>query len=313
MATMEVPAMSRAVPLNSSAGEDVASKTFHVSLRFRRLGNSKKVNASQYQIEADKALIRVSKKLLDAPELKAIGTADGEFKKWVDGICLPFDTGVRLVPKPAAEMLCAKAREFQTKRRLLVECFLAVYEAEIERARTRLGPLFNAKDYPPADWVKDQFSFSYQLLNFGVPSELANINPDIFEEEREKNARIFEEAVSLGQTMLLTTFSQMVERLKTQLEPTEDGKKRKLYDTAVTNLQEFISTFNLRNVSNYGELAAQVERAKEAVANLNTDKIRESDTLRQFVTQEMGQIEKSLQGLISTRTRKMRIGEEVLQ
>ena len=312
MATPEVAVMS-STPFSSSAGEDVASKTFHVSLRFHRLGNSKKVNANEYEIEADKALIRVSKKLLDCPELKAIGTADSEFKKWVENLCMPFDVGIRLLPKPAVEMFCAKAREFRSKRRLLVECFMAVYDGEIERARTRLGPLFNPKDYPPADWVQDQFSFSYQLLNFGVPEDLENINPDIFAEEREKAARVMEDAASLGQTMLLTTFAQMVERLKTQLEPGEDGKKRKLYDTAVTNLQEFISTFNLRNVSNYQELAQQVERARASLDNLNTDKIRESETLRQFVTQEMGSIEKSLQTMVTTRTRKMRLNEPSVQ
>ena len=300
--------MSRA-PLNSSAGEDVASKTFHVSLRFHRLGNSKKVNASEYEIEADKALIRVSKKLLDCPELKAIGTADSEFKKWVENLCMPFDVGVRLLPKPAVEMFCAKAREFRTKRRLLVDSFMAVYESEVQRSLIRLGPIGNPKDYPPADWVRDQFSFAYQLLNFGVPADLENINPDIFAEEREKAARVMEDAASLGQTMLLTTFAQMVERLKTQLEPSEDGKKRKLYDTAVTNLQEFISTFNLRNVSNYQELEEQVQRARTTLENLNTDKIRESQTLRQFVTREMGQIEQKLQGMVTTRTRKMRLNE----
>lgn len=294
-----------------AGGEAVASKTYHVVLRFHRLGNSKKVKTSQYEIEADKALIRVSKKLLDCPELQAIGSADGEFKKWVDNLCLPYDTGVRLLPKPAVELLCAKAREFQSKRRLLVDNFMAVYATEVERALTRLGPIGNAKDYAPAEWVREQFSFSYQLLNFGVPDDLKTVSPAIFAEERDKAARVMEEAASLGQTMLLTKFAEMVTRLKTQLTPGDDGKKRKLYDTAVENLQEFASTFNLRNVSNYQELAAEVERAKAAVASINTDQIRESETLRQFVTQEMGQIEQKLQAMVTTRTRKFRLNEAV--
>ena len=319
MATLEVSRMSSA-PVIPDAGEDVASKTFHVSLRFHRFGTSKKVQVSQISIvgetetnTTDKSMVSANKKILKCPELKAIETADREFGAWVDGLCLPFDTGVRLLPRPAVEIFCSKAREFTTKRKLLVQSFMAVYNTEAERGKRKLGPLGKETDYPPAEWVEDQFSFSYQFFNFGTPADLKNINPDIFAEERDKAARQLEDAASIGQTMLLTTFAEMITRLKTSLQPTEDGKKRKLYDTAVTNLQEFVSTFNLRNVSNYRELEAQVARAKEALANINTDQIKESDTLRTYVSKTMNEIEATLQPMVTTRTRKMRLNEPAVQ
>lgn len=315
-AVMEALPMPDSLPIpTATKGEDLARATYHVELKFHVLGNSKKVETDQISVvgderdATDKTLLRVSKKLLDCPELDAIRTADAEFKKWVNGKCLPYDVGVRLIRKSLAGVFHQKAREFARKRELLVDSFLAVYQTEIDRQRTRLGPLFNVKDYAPQEWVRQQFAFSYRFLNFGVPDDLESVNKEIFDQEREKAARLMQDAAEVGQTMLLTKFAEMIDRLKTQLEPGENGKKRKLYDTAVSNLREFIANWSFVNITDYSELSAQVERANSALSSVTTEQIRESATLRSYVNREIGAIEQSLQSMVGNRTRKIRLNE----
>ena len=313
MAKQELIPMSQPVPPPTPGDENVTRKALHLKLKFEKLGTSRKVKTSEIDVgDADEKLVNVSKKLLVCPELKAIAAADSELKGFIKNVCLPFpEPSVRLVPYGAVKRVTKRLREHATLRPLLVDNFMAVYESEKQRDQTRLGHLHDASDYPPADAVRAEFSFSYEWVTFGPPAELAQIAPDSFLEELDKAAKTMQSAVELGQTFLLTSFAEMVERLKTSLTPAEDGKKRKLYDTAVTNLQEFIANFDLQNVSNYRELEAQVERAKAAVATVNTDQIRESETLREFVTKEMSEIENTLQTLVVTRTRKMRLKPEV--
>jgi hypothetical protein len=42
--------------------------------------------------------LRVSKHLLDSAELKAIGRFDGEIRRFLYNICLPFEIGIHLLP-----------------------------------------------------------------------------------------------------------------------------------------------------------------------------------------------------------------------
>lgn len=321
MATQEVAFMSKNLPIASNAtGQDLARKALHVRIKFEKLGNSRKVRTSQIDVrgetetsKTDKSLVRVSKKLLDSPELKAIGTADSEIKAYLELMCLPFDTGIRLVPIPAVEEVDKQLRIHAAKRALLVDAFMACYESEIERARTRLGPLYNSKDYPPAEEVRREFGFYYEFVSFGTPGVLADINPEIFAQEREKQAVALENAAAEIQQLMRATLADMVERLKVALTPTEDGKKRKLYDTAVTNLQEWLGTFNLRNVTDDRELSSLVEQARSLVNGVNVDSLRDVETLRLNVRQGMEEVAQKLAPLVTTRTRKMRLNETAVQ
>ncbi len=53
-------------------GEDLARKTVFVKPHLGVLGNSRKVSSTRVEVDADKDLIRVTKTLLDSPELQAI-------------------------------------------------------------------------------------------------------------------------------------------------------------------------------------------------------------------------------------------------
>ncbi len=74
-------------------GTDLARKTVFIKLHLGLLGNSRKVSSSQVEADADKELIRVAKTLLDAQELQAICTLDGDVRRlracrmppWIQG------------------------------------------------------------------------------------------------------------------------------------------------------------------------------------------------------------------------------------
>jgi hypothetical protein len=289
-----------------TTGEDLARRTFHIQIEFSRLGNSKKVNNSQVTVDADKDLIRVNKKLLDSPELDLIRQSDSELMNYLSGTCLPFAKGVRLIPRVMQADVTRKLREHATKRELLIDGFMGVYEIEKKRAEYRLNALFDPADYPSPEKVRAKFGFNWKFVTFGPPAELAAIDRTAYEEEREKAAREMSTAVQEITTVMRTTVAQMMFRLQESLTPKEDGKPRKLYDSAVESLQQFLSTFDLRNVVNDRELAAQVQKARALLGGVSVEALRTTDSLRETVRISMEEIGTQIEKMVGAPIRKIR-------
>ena len=143
-------------------GFDLARKTVCIKVRLSTMGNTRKVSTSQIEADADKDLLRVSKHLLDSAELKAIGRFDGEIRRFLYGICLPFEIGIHLLPVAALEVVEERLRQFSTDRTELVKFFLSAYPSLCLDAAKRLRGLYNPADYPPVEDVTREFGFSWQ-------------------------------------------------------------------------------------------------------------------------------------------------------
>ena len=110
--------MATALPILDiqEPGTDLAKKTVFIKVHLGLLGNSRKVSSSQVEVDADKALILVSKRLLDSPELQAIRSLDGDVRRYLYDTCLPFEVGIHLLPLGLLETVDEKLREFNEKR-----------------------------------------------------------------------------------------------------------------------------------------------------------------------------------------------------
>src|SRR5258705_13887301 len=93
-------------------GMDLAKKTVCIKVRVSTMGNTRKVSTTQIETDADKDLLRVSKRLVDSAELKAITRFDGEIRRFLYNICLPFEIGIHLLPITALETVECRLRQF---------------------------------------------------------------------------------------------------------------------------------------------------------------------------------------------------------
>jgi len=290
-----------------TADEDLARKTVFVKLRLGLLGNSRKVSSAQVEVDADKNLIRVTKTLLDSPELQAIRTLDGEVRHFLYDMSLPFEVGIHLLPLGLVEGVDEKLREFKGKRGELVESFLNAYPRLCQEAAGRLRTLYNPADYPPVDEVRSHFTFNWQYVSYGVPDQLREISAQIFHEEREKAVVTMSEACSEIQQVMRASLLELVGHLRDRLADQEDGKPERLRESTVQKLRDFLGTFDLRNVVNDQELKEQVERARALLVGTTTDAIRNTTELRSRVRGGMADIADRLGTMVSDRVgRKFR-------
>ena len=304
--------MATAVPILNvqSSDNELAKQTVFIKVHLGLLGNTRKVSASQVEVDADKALIRVSKTLLDSPELQAVRGLDGDVRHFLYDMCLPFDVGIHLLPLCLVESVEEKLREFKEKRSELVETFLTAYPRLCREAAGRLRTLYNPTDYPPVDEVRSRFTFTWQYVSYGVPEQLREISARFFEEEREKAVVTMSEACKEIQQVMRASLLELVNHLRDRLTEQADGKPQRLRESTVQKLRDFLATFDLRNVVDDQELKEQVERARELLAGTTTDAIRNTTEMRAKVREGMTGIAASLEAMVSDRVgRKFRFDD----
>lgn len=281
-------------------GASLAQKTVFLKVRFGMLGNSRKVaGAEVLDTDADKGLLKVQKTLLDSKELDAIRKADGQMRTWLDNTCLPFERGISLLPLGLIETAQERLTQYQAERSDMVASFIQAYPALCADASKHLGSLFKQADYPAVNDILSRFTFDWQYISFQVPGQLPS---DIFKAEQQKAAAQMDEAVQSITLLMRERLLEMVSHLQAKLTPGDDGKPRILRDTAVTNLQEFLSTFDLRNVTDDKELAAIVDKAKLLISGTSAARLRNSDLWREKIRSGMANITTSLSGMVEEKT-----------
>lgn len=292
-------------------GIDLAKKTVCIKVRLSTMGNTRKVSTSQIEADADKDLLRVSKHLIDSAELKAIGRFDGEIRRYLYNICLPFEIGIHLLPIAALQQVEERLQQFAIDRDQLVNAFLAAYPSLCPEAAKRLRGLYNPADYPPAADVGREFGFSWQYVSFGVPDQLKGISQEVWEQEREKAAQRMAEASCEIQQVLRESMTKLVQHMTDRLKEGPDGKPLRFKETTVSNLVEFLANFEFRNVTDDTELQALVAEARQLLQGVSADDLRTTCDLRTKVQQGMAGIAAQLDTMV-TRTggRKFRFDEE---
>jgi hypothetical protein len=101
MATME-HTMNSAFQRIDSPDPSMADNTVCLKLWFTSLGTSRKVATSEVEVDAEEEVVRVSKRILNCDELKAIKQADANFKAELERYCVQgLDLGVRIVKHSA--------------------------------------------------------------------------------------------------------------------------------------------------------------------------------------------------------------------
>ena len=292
-------------------GMDLAKKTVCIKISLSTIGNTRKVSTAQIEADADKDLLRVSKRLVDSAELKAITRFDGEIRRFLYNICLPFEIGIHLLPIAALETVEHRLRQLAGDRRQLVHAFISAYPSLCQDAATRLRGLYNPTDYPAVDEAAREFGFSWQYVSFGVPEQLKGISREVWEQEREKAAVRMAEASTEIQIVLRESMAKLVQHMADRLKEGPDGKPLRFKETTVSNLVEFLGTFDFRNVTDDSELKGLVEKAREMLVGVSADDLRTTSGVRAKVQQGMADLAAELDTMIVKKpARKFRFNEE---
>jgi hypothetical protein len=217
---------------------------------------------------------------------------------------LPYpEPGVRLIRQDRVEDFVALMTDYKSELEDAVQN-LDRHFGELKRsAAERLGSLFNSSDYPHS--LVGLFDVQWDFPSFEPPDYLRQLCPAVYEQERARVAARFDEAVQLAERAFLEEFARLVAHLCDRIGGTgEDGQPRVFRDTAVDKLSEFFARFGELNVRSSEELDTLVERAQRAVRGVGAQDLRDSEALRQRVSQQLAQVQSALDGMLIDRPRR---------
>ena len=109
----------------------------------------------------------------------------------------PFKRGIYLLPIALIAQVEVWLDACDVARQVLIRVALDAYPRLIEEIRGRLGSLFNATDYPPVSQLAKAYSRDIQYLTLSVPDSLQAVSKAVFERERARAQRQWEEATEL--------------------------------------------------------------------------------------------------------------------
>jgi hypothetical protein len=205
-------------------------------------GTARKVSGGDVlETDADKSLLRVSKQLLNSAELDAIRKADTGMRTFIYNTCHPFESGVYLLPHGLIESTVQRCDEYAQTRAGLVEKFLEAYPGLCELAARQLGSLYETRDYPSVETLRGRFFFDYSIRTFSTPGQLRTVSAEMYQREVQKAQRQIQDAAREITALMRSELAELVNHLTEKLTPGDDGKPRILRNTAIDNLQEFLS------------------------------------------------------------------------
>lgn len=304
--TPETPAVL--APTRDGKDIELARSTVYLELSLHALGDKRKVPAKDIEVgEADKALFRLSKRILESESLAAIHSFDGKTRDFIYDRCHPFKRGVYFLPYTLVEEVHLELLKRRAQRNQLVSIFLEEYPDLCRNIVSRLSrKYYNLADYPPVDAVAARFEMTWQYFKFGVPDDLARVNPAVFAEARQQAAAQVKQAAEHIEALMREQALQLVAHLRDRLQPGPDGRKKKLHETALTNLAEFLAYFDHKNVTGNDELKNVVDELRAKLANKDIETIKSNDSLRERLGQEMSGIAERLETMVE-RVPKRRI------
>lgn len=257
--------------------------------------------------DGDPKMIRATKSLMESIELSEINSHDGQTREWLYARCLPspFQKGIYLLPIRLYARVEAYLKQRMAERTALVAGFVAAIPQRIREAEDLLGGNFNPKDYPSPEEIGTRFVFTRQYMEYAAAGNLERISQEAFEESKATVQRQWAEAGAIATQALRAGMKTIVDHLvDTLTETSATGRRKKIYNSVLPKLNSFLDLFRDRNIANDQELEQLVARARQVVAGVNVDELRDNDRTRQYIGQRFQEIKAQVDTLVTTAPRR---------
>ena len=269
-----------------------------IRLTFSLPSQSRKISATAENVQANR--ISASARLFTGAAFAAIKSADTGTRARLLSLAIPVPSAFRgayVLPRRLLDRAVNLLESAKNTRDDLVINFIAdSYDAERERAKAELGAAFDSRDFPEPGVLQTRFDMGWSLFQIDVPQDLpAGVRESESAKLREQINTVAVECREALRTGLL----DMINRLAESLKPGEDGKVKRLHETAVENLREFLDTLADRDITSDDQIRAIGEQAKAIIGTTKADDLRDSKSTAEKVRARLAEVGAELGALVS--------------
>src|SRR5262249_22965315 len=148
-------------------------------------------------------------------------------------------------------------------------------------------------EYPSQETYESSFSMSLQPVSFGVPEALSSIDPGLAANAESNSIQSVRDTASEIRDQLRAEFLRVQGKLIVSLSPNEEGKKKRLYETALGDLIEFLERWDAVNLTDDAELTAMVNQSRVFTRDIDTESLRVSDRIREYVKNGLEKVQET--------------------
>lgn len=305
--------------VTQEVAQRIAEESVVLEMHIRQPGFTKKIDSDTFldksgnNANVDSDVLHVHQDLIDKRHVKKLmdhrAGLLGYIRSWeVPGGMLTPGGGQFLVPRKAIDKIYAKIEEFGQERQALLDEFGEAWGTIINEAKIKRGEFFDQSDYPDFKTVRTRYSHDFRFISNKVPDELRKESARIY--QAELNKRMFECATAANeiQSALRQGFKELVEHFAERLGTDEKtGKPKRFNEKRLTDIRDFLETFQARNLTGDAELAALCEKAEQLLEGVDAAQIRSNEEVRTSLKRAFDDVTASTDQLIEVKVRKVRV------
>jgi hypothetical protein len=270
-----------------------------LNLRISMWGISRVLPDHEYEVDADKAMVRATKKILECPEYEFLLQLKRSIHRRLRTLALPGEilrAGVYPISVGMVETIEKTLEDFAVRWGVGVLGLGEVWDLRVREVEDRLRALYDEEDYPSWERVCRCFDVRWNYFTMNTPQVLQAISAKLFVREQAKATVQWSEMLDEIRDGLRLTFKELVDALVDKLTPRPDGTRKKL--VGVDRLLEFLDTFSKKDVANDGELQVLVEEVRGLLSGQDLSRLRKEQGLRELVQERMQSVKVVLDTLV---------------
>lgn len=203
-----------------------------------------------------------------------------------------MNDGVRIVPATLLQEYLAQMRKYQQQAEAADRQFFAEYADHINEARKLRGKLFDEKDYPSLDVIKQKFAFRVDVM------PLPNIEDWRCEGLTGKDfdalqRRATEQLAELQRGIVLDLYERL-SKVVAHMQERLSASDAKFKNSLVGNVKEMVGLVAKLNVTGDAKLEALRKEVEQKLAKQDPEELREVAAKRSAVARDAEAILKKM-------------------
>jgi hypothetical protein len=241
---------------------------------------------------------RYTKQLFaDVQELRVLLNDRQTWYNFIQRVTYPWDGEWGYLPTSRIPQVMAEINQRKAKSMELLENFINAMPAAVSNEAFVQGDMFNRDDYPTPDEVRSKFRIIVQTMNIPEGDYRVTIADDLAEDLKrnfEAQTRDIIKDIHAKQNDQLVKVLQSFSHCCDSETVMEDGevkvKRRKMYESTLTDALELCDTFADFNLNNDPRLEEARRDLLRVLDGVTIDQLRNNDTKRIVVKEGVDDI-----------------------
>ena len=298
----------------------ILQKSVCLRLSTHFMGNNRKVaidtlieaaggTQEGHESKVDEGQFHVTKRLLPTAELNPVmrvfSVAKAKLRVKAIAAHDVFGEGTYLIPLALVKAVDADLVECEAELRTQASALAYTrYTAAVEKQAIALGPAFKAGDYLTPAEVETAFSIDWSYVSFAAPDNLESVSHVLAARANEKHQNQLAQAYDSVLVGLRASALEVMTDLEARLTPSTDGKRKKLFGTALDDLKEFQAYLPARNLTGDDDLSGVMARVAARSEGYDVATLRDSDAAKAALCAVVTEAKDALAGLVQDAGRR---------